>query len=329
MILSTKSRVLEQLEQRRGHSVSGESMAAALAVSRNAVWKAIQELRRDGYQLIAVNRKGYCLSEDNDILSPAGIKPFLSDVCLPYADQISVFPVLPSTNQTAKEMAVAGAPHGTVIVAEGQTAGRGRYARPFFSPAGDGLYISLVLRPEKLRFENPTVITAFAAVAVCEAIEAVSGKTAQVKWVNDIFLSGKKAAGILTEAAADFESGQLGWIVLGIGMNISIAPESFPAELQSLATSVFPGGAPPGARNRLAAELINRLLGRERYPKEQDILSAYKSRLMMLNREVTVFQGEKSFRATALDIDSLGRLLVRKPTGEALALSAGEIRLGV
>lgn len=327
--MGTKDRVLELLEQRRGQSVSGESMAEALDISRNAVWKAIQELRKEGFRIMAANRKGYCLSEENDILSLQAIRPYLSEGSLRYADQVKIFPSLASTNQTAKEMAVAGAPHGTVVIADVQTAGHGRYARPFFSPAGSGLYISLILRPEALQLKNPTLITAFAAVAVCEAIEAVSDQKARIKWVNDILIQGKKVSGILTEAATGFESGELGWIVLGIGINVSTAPGDFPAGLRELATSIFPERPQPGIRSRLAAGLINRIVGQAEFPREQDILKAYKSRLMMLGREVTVFQSEGSYPATALDIDSLGRLIVQRPTGETQTLSAGEIHIRV
>ncbi|MCM1568557.1 MAG: biotin--[acetyl-CoA-carboxylase] ligase [Roseburia sp.] len=324
--MTTRNRILELLEKHRGENISGERLAEMLSVSRNAVWKAIRELRREGYHIEAATNKGYCLSDDNDILSVQGIKPFLSQDSRIYAEKIHVYQSLESTNKTAKEMAIAGAEHGTVVISDCQTSGRGRYSREFFSPSG-GLYISIVLHPEALCFQNITTITAFAAVSVCEAIELISGRKPMIKWVNDIFIDGKKGCGILTEAVTDFESGHLQWIVLGMGMNVHIPAEDFPRKLQSIATSIYPQEGVAGARNRLAAEMINRILGYSVLPKEQDILAAYKKRLMMLGKEVTVIQGQSAYKAKAMDVDSAGHLIVEDENGEIHSLYSGEIRV--
>ena len=325
--MSTKNRVLELLEAQRGESFSGERLAGILGVSRNAVWKAVKELQKDGYDIVAVTNKGYCLSDENDIVSVPGIKPFLSEKSQPFVNQIHIYKSLESTNKTAKEMAVSGAAHGTIVISDSQTMGRGRYSRNFFSPAGGGLYMSLVLRPEGLHFENPTAVTAFAAVAVCEAIESISHKVPEIKWVNDIFLDGKKVCGILTEAVTDFESGGLDWIVLGIGLNVSIRTEEFPDDLQSRATSLYPEEKKPGVRNQLAAEILNRILGYKTPPQEAEIFDKYKKRLMVLGKKITVIQNQEEFGATAVDIDSAGHLIVKKESGETIALVSGEIRL--
>ena len=324
--MSTKNRILQLLEQHWGESISGEHLAGILGISRNAVWKAVKELQKEGYDIVAVTNKGYCLSNENDILSIPGITPFLSEKSQPYANQIQIYKSLESTNKTAKEMAVAGAEHGTVIISDCQTMGRGRYSRNFFSPSG-GLYMSLVLRPNVLHFENPTSVTAFAAVAVCEAIESISNKVPEIKWVNDIFMDGKKVCGILTEAVTDFESGGLDWIVLGIGINVSIRTEDFPSDLQSIATSLYPDEKMPGVRNKLSAEIINRILGFEIPPKETEIFEKYKKRLMVLGKKITVIQNQMEYRATAIDVGSVGHLIVKKESGEIITLSSGEIRI--
>ena len=325
--MSTKNRILELLEQQRGESISGEHLAGVLGISRNAVWKAVKELQKDGYHIAAVTNKGYCLSDENDIVSIPGIKPFLCERSQPYANKIQIYKSLESTNKTAKEMAIAGAEHGTVIISDCQTMGRGRYSRNFFSPAGCGLYMSIILRPEVLHFENPTSVTAFAAVTVCEAIESISKKAPKIKWVNDIFIDGKKVCGILTEAVTDFESGGLEWVVLGIGINVYIRTEEFPDELQSLATSIYPDEKTPCVRNKLSAEIINRILGFDTYPSEAEIFEKYKKRLMMLGKEVTVIQNKTEYRATAIDVDFVGRLIVKNENGELITLSSGEIRI--
>lgn len=325
--MNTKKRILELLENHRGESISGEYMAGVLKVSRNAVWKAIRELRKEGYRIDAVTNKGYCLSEDNDIISLQGIKPFLSGNGRMCAEKMHIYKTLESTNKTAKEMAIAGAGHGTTVIADCQTSGKGRYSRNFFSFFGGGLYLSMILRPEVLRFENTTAVTAFAAVSVCEAIEEISGKKPVIKWVNDIFMDNKKVCGILTEAVTDFESGNLQWIVLGIGINVNIRREEFPCELQELAASVFPEGGNPGVRNRLCAEIINRIAGFDVLPEEKEIFDKYKKRLMMLGKKITVTQGKAVYKAVALDVDSAGRLIVEKENGEIISLTSGEIRV--
>ena len=324
--MSTKHRILELLEQNRGDSISGERLAGILNVSRNAVWKAVKELEKEGYSIEAVTNKGYRLSEQNDIVSIQGIRPFLSPQSKLYAENIKIYKTLESTNKTAKEMAVAGAEHGTVIIADSQTKGRGRYSRSYFSPSG-GLYMSIILHPEVLNFENPTSVTAFAAVAVCEAIESISEKTPKIKWVNDILIDGKKVCGILTEAVTDFESGSLDWIVLGIGINVYIKTEDFPDDLQTSATSIFPNEKMFGVRNKLSAEIINRILGYDITPREAEIFRKYKNRLVMLGNQVTVIQNKNEYKATVIDIDAAGHLVVKNENGEIITVSSGEIRV--
>ena len=324
--MSTKHRILELLEQNRGDSISGERLAGILNVSRNAVWKAVKELEKEGYSIEAVTNKGYRLSDRNDIVSIQGIRPFLSPQSKLYAENIKIYKTLESTNKTAKEMAVAGAEHGTVIIADSQTKGRGRYSRSYFSPSG-GLYMSIILRPEVLNFENPTSVTAFAAVAVCEAIESISEKTPKIKWVNDVLIDEKKVCGILTEAVTDFESGSLDWIVLGIGINVYIKTEDFPDDLQTSATSIFPNEKMFGVRNKLSAEIINRILGYDITPREAEIFRKYKNRLAMLGNQVTVIQNKNEYKAAVIDIDAAGHLVVKNENGEIITVSSGEIRV--
>jgi len=324
--MTTKERVLTWLEAHKGETISGERLAETLEVSRNAVWKAVKELRGAGYQIEAVTNKGYCLLNENDILSVQGIEPLLTDAARDFVPDLQVHAELPSTNRTAKELALAGASHGTTIIAERQTQGRGRYTRSFCSPKG-GLYISMILHPDQLHFSQITTVTAFAAVAVCEAIEAVSGKKPEIKWVNDIFMNGKKVCGILTEAVTDFESGSLGWIVVGIGINVTTPKEEFPPELQEIAGSVFDMPC-PNVRNWLAAELMNRIPGCVPMLSETEVIGRYRSRLMVLGREVTVVQSDgKEYQALAMDIDEAGHLIVKTETGELQKLSSGEIRI--
>ncbi|MCL2053070.1 MAG: biotin--[acetyl-CoA-carboxylase] ligase [Oscillospiraceae bacterium] len=320
--MSTKASVLELLENKRGESISGEYIAECLKVSRSAVWKAVKELERDGYKINAGTNKGYCLCPDNDILSVQGMLPFLSGKGM--SAKISVHPCLESTNITAKELATAGAESGTVVIADSQTAGRGRYERSFFSPPGCSIYMSFILRPAQV--ELPTLVTSYAAVSVCEAIEAATGKTPKIKWVNDVFLDGKKICGILTEAITDFESGNMPWIVVGIGVNFKYPEGGFPEEIKNSAGAVF-SEKPAITRNQLAAEITNRMLNFEARAENKELLCEYKRRLMMLGKRVFVTGLKESFEATAEDIDDTGALIVKKDNGETLSLSSGEISL--
>ena len=323
--INTKTRILALLESKRGQNISGEHIAKQLNVSRNSIWKAISELRKDGYLICAVTKVGYCLSEDNDIISAQGIQPFLSAKNV--SANIIVHEMLESTNKTAKELAISGAQHGTVIIADSQSAGVGRYGRQFHSPPGHGIYMSMILHPARIRFATPTLITSFAAVAVCEAVEAVSGAKPQIKWVNDIFLDGKKICGILTEAAIDFEGGGTQWIILGIGINFSTPIADFPSDLQQIAGAVFANVTPPTSRNHLIAEIMNRIT---EPCSEKDMLDKYRKRLMMLGKDIVVIgsgAGEP-YEAKAIDIDSTGRLVVAKrDSGEIISLSSGEISI--
>jgi len=321
--MSTKTQILALLESNRGQSISGEYIAECLNISRSAVWKSIKELEKAGYKIEAVTNKGYCLSEDNDIISVQGMLPYLSKE--DFSEKIFVYDSLESTNKTAKEMAISGAKHGTVVIADSQSAGKGRYDRKFFSPPGHGVYMSLIIHPSQMWFETPTLLTIFAAVSVCESIESITNKKPQVKWVNDIFLERKKICGILTEAVLDLESGTIQWIVIGMGINFSTPSIDFPEELQKIAGSIFAEGEPTLTRNQLIAEIVNRMVFPEKQCSEKQIVEKYRQRLMMIGKKITVSGLGEPYEATALDIDDLGGLVVKKDTGEIASLSAGEI----
>jgi len=325
---NTKDKILELLEKNRGESISGEDIAKMLGVSRNAVWKAVNSLKKEGYGISSVNNRGYALLPDNDILSAAGILPYLDNDA--YVSKVHIYDTLESTNKTAKEMAVSGCDHGTVVIANTQTSGKGRYKRNFYSPPDSGLYLSFVFRAEILHIQNPSLITASVAVAVCRAIEAVSEERPKIKWINDIFIEGKKICGILTEAVTDLESGSIDWIVAGIGINVSNNKDDFPEELAQIAGSIFSGSDKNGrkeaaARNRLAAEIINRCFGLKTWLDDEAVYSEYRERLMLSGRRITVTLPEETYEATATDVDINGHLVVRKDDGEIISLSSGKI----
>ena len=322
--MTTKEKLLALLEENKGTFFSGEEIARTLQVSRAAVWKAVNALREDGYTIDAATNKGYRLSPDSDILSPQGIRRFLNPE---YQDlDLTVLPTAPSTNALVREKANQGCPEGCVIVACEQTAGRGRYGRQFFSPADTGVYLSLLLRPTAYSPQQATCLTAAAAAAMCQAIEAVTGQQPGIKWVNDIFLRGKKVCGILTEAAVGLETGALDYMVLGAGVNLYPPAEGFPEEIQPIAGSVLERSCPE-AKNRLVGEFLNRFWYFYTHPECRAYLEDYRARSLAIGHNVTVLSAGRAVSAYAYGIDDDFRLLVRYENGDTEALSYGEIRI--
>ena len=322
--MTTKEKLLALLEDSKGTFFSGEEIARTLQVSRAAVWKAVNALREDGYTIDAATNKGYRLSPDSDILSPQGIRRFLKPE---YRDlDLTVLPTAPSTNALVREKANQGRPEGCVIVACEQTDGRGRYGRQFFSPIDSGVYLSLLLRPTAYSPQQATCLTAAAAAAMCQAIEAVTGQQPGIKWVNDIFLHGKKVCGILTEAAVGLETGALDYMVLGAGVNLYPPVKGFPEEIQPIAGSVLERSCPE-AKNRLVGEFLNRFWDFYTHPECRTYLEDYRARSLAIGRNVTVLSNGQAVSAYAYGSDDDFRLLVRYENGDTEALSYGEIRI--
>ena len=232
------------------------------------------------------------------------------------SSDIIVYQSVDSTNARAVAMGREGAGHGTVLLAEEQTEGRGRNGRSFFSQVGTGLYMSIILRAGQF---DPQLLTIKAAVAVCRAIESVTGISPQIKWVNDLYLGGRKICGILAEAVASPLSGNIDFAVLGIGINCST--ESFPAELSEKAGSL---SATDFSRNVLAAEIIRNLTDTS-LPGGQDLISEYKSRSLMPGKRVEYSMNGHRYSADVLDFSPDGGLVVRTSDGEIQTLSSGEV----
>ena len=263
---------------------------------------------------------------DNDILSAQGICRYLAPDCAMIRPEI--FPVLDSTNRKVREQAAAGEPEGYTAIALQQTAGRGRRGHHFHSPAGTGIYMSLLLRPADLSAQDASRLTTAAAVAACEAIEAVSGKEALIKWVNDIFVNEKKAAGILTEASFSVENGLPEYAVLGIGINALEPDGGFPDEIRDIAGAVFDGPATDG-KNRLAAEFLNRFTAYYRARQDAGLYSRYRERCFVIGRTVQVLSVNGNRTAEVLGLDDDFRLIVEYENREREALISGELSVKI
>ncbi len=321
--MSAKHDVLRLLEDSKGKTLSGNDIAGALNITRAAVWKVINTLKEEGYKISAVNKKGYCLEDENDILSPQSIKPYINNVEL--YDNIIVHKSLPSTNTEAKTLANNSAKSGTVIISEQQTEGKGRLGRKFYSPNASGIYMSMIFRL-KNPIEQSMLITSATAVAVCRAIKTVCNLDCQIKWVNDIYIDSKKVCGILTEASVNFEAQQLDYIVIGIGINVTT--DDFPPELSEIATSLQEKlDGVIVSRSKLIGEILNEMDVIIDDLENKSFLKEYKARSFILGSEINVIFPTVTRRATAIDFNEFGHLIVKLEDGEIKTLSSGEISI--
>lgn len=317
-----KDEVLALLKEGTGFC-SGQVISERLGVSRTAVWKAVEALRQEGYVIPSIPRLGYQLEESPDRLSAGELAAALHGrrvgralVCLDTVD---------STNDEIKRRA-ADAPDGLVILAEQQTGGRGRRGRSFVSPAGQGLYLSVLLRPACALHEIPA-LTAWTAVAVCEALEQTCGISPGIKWPNDVIADGRKLCGILTELELEAESGSLRYVVVGIGINLTQTEADFGPEVAPVAISLAQAAGKVPRRAELAAAVISALDSLyDAFPAgKPDYLEGYRRRCLTTGRPVQVITPAGTRRGTAEGIDETFSLVVRWENGVREAVSSGEV----
>lgn len=306
---------------RQGEYLSGESVSRELGVTRAAVWKAVDHLRRDGWEVESGTNRGYRLAKVPDLITEPVVSHFLPEGR--HAPVYS-FPELDSTITQGQRMVLAGIEPGAVILADRQTGGMGRMGRSFLSPGGVGIYLSYLLAP-KCGGERLSLLTSCAGLAVCGAIRACTGLEPRIKWPNDIILDGRKVCGILTRLVSDGEDGSIGWAVIGIGINVG--QESFPEELAEKAVSIRMMGKTV-LRAELAAELIRRLdcifAGSGWQEGDPALLTELRRLSCTLGQPVLVSSPTREERGEALDIGPDGSLLVRFPDG-VRAVSSGEV----
>lgn len=322
----SKEKVYRLLHECPDEYVSGQDLSRRLGVSRAAIWKAIDSLRRDGYGIDARTGLGYRLTSVPDALSEREIQRILSAGAAGTAcPSLRCFEEIDSTNSYLKREALSGAPHGTVAVANCQSAGRGRMTRSFQSPPGKGVYLSVLLRPQ-LSPSELMGVTGMTAVAVCSAVERVSGIRPGIKWTNDLVLNGKKICGILTEMAVEGETGMTQSLVIGAGVNVSHTPEDFGPEVSQMATSLAQEGYPV-SRAALAAAMIEELY------RLSDALGggisawvdAYRRDCVNLGKPVQLLWTDHQTEAVAEDIDDQFGLIVRLSDGSKTTVRTGEV----
>lgn len=320
----SRERVLSLLRERQGDFLSGETMSRALGISRAGIWKAVEALRGEGYEISSAPNRGYRLESAPDRVRAGELTSPLAG-CL-VGRELLCLDTVDSTNTECKRRAVSGAAEGLVVIAEEQTGGRGRLGRSFQSPRGRGLYLSALLRP-RLEPQEAADFTAWVAVAVCDGVEAACGVRPRIKWTNDLVLDGRKLCGILTELGLESETNALEYLVTGIGININHTPEDFDEAVRPVAVSLAQILGHPVRRSEVAAQVI---LALDRmyaaFPQnKREYLDKYRAGCLTPGNQVQLVTPVSRQEALALEIDDDFRLVVELPGGTRKALSAGEV----
>lgn len=316
----TKDKVLSMLLQESDY-VSGEVISKKIGVSRMAVSLAIKTLRAEGYAIESSTKKGYLLQKSTDSLSSGELMGYLPEermktvLCLDTVD---------STNKRLKEMAMDGAEDGMVVIADEQTAGRGRLGRTFVSPSHDGIYFSYLMKPDGAPGDVAS-LTAWAAVATARAMEIACDFAPGIKWVNDLVWQGKKVCGILTEMSVESESGRIQYVVIGIGVNVN--QNAFDGELIHKAASLKMATGKTFSRAKLAAEMVRQMdiLRSDWSKKAETYLEEYRRRCIMAGRHITLQWRDSEKQGTALEINPDFSLKVRLDDGTVSDISSGEV----
>lgn len=315
--MSLKVKVLNELKENSGCFISGQYLADKFNVSRGAVWKSIKSIRDEGYKIESVTNKGYRIVSENDVISKDEIKYYLKE----YSNDINIiiYDSVDSTNNMLKRMFIDGISNNTLIIADEQTNGKGRFGRSFYSPAKTGLYFSLLIKPE-LDTSTAVLITGVIAVAICRAIETLTGKHPGIKWINDIYMDNKKIAGILTEASSSFESGKFDYIIIGVGINLST--DNFPDELAEIAGSLNSDIS----KNQLIGDILNNFYKIYYSLPDTDYMKEYRKYSILINHEISYNIENVTYSGKVIGIDDFGGLIISNSNG-ITTLKSGEVTI--
>lgn len=321
--MKLKEKILNLLNEKETEFISGQYLAELFSVSRNAVWKAVNSLRQDGYNIYAVQNKGYTL-DGCSIFTGEVIKSYLQSPA-----KIWYVPSVTSTNDIIMEYGRKGLEEFIIVVADSQSNGRGRKGRIFYSPDNAGTYFSILLKPN-VHFSESLYITTAAAAAVTEAIKQLYNIDTEIKWVNDIYYNGKKICGILTEAHVDMESGTVDYAALGIGINVFEPEESYHKDIKNIAGAAFSRSM---FDNRIRCEITAKVIDifYEYYKNLSNMtfLNTYKSRSFLTGKNVTVEKDGIIQKAFVKGIDDKCRLQVLFENGIEENLLSCEVSLSL
>ena len=316
-----KSEILRLLKENDAY-ISGQQLCERFHVSRTAVWKVIEQLKKEGYQIEAVRNKGYRLIDSTDVMSRAEIESLMNTTWA--GKKVVYYDETDSTNNQAKAYGEKGEAHGTLFVADMQAAGKGRRGRAWVSPAGSSIYMTILLHPDVLPTKAPQ-LTLVMAMAVAEGIRKVTGLETKIKWPNDIIVHGRKVCGILTEMSTEID--YINYVVIGDGINVN--QETFPEEIRDTATSLKIETGSSVRRSVLIATIMECFEQfYEVFMTTEDLSGLqerYNAMLVNLGREVRVLEPGNEYEAHALGINRTGELIVRTPDGQEKEIYAGEV----
>jgi len=313
-----KEKILEYLKKEHEY-FSGDEISQHLGISRQGLWKHIQDLKDSGYDIVAVPHLGYRLESVPDRLFVFEVMRGLNTKFI--GKKIHYFDYLASTMDLAMQLGLQGSSSGTLVLAESQTRGRGRLGRSWLSPKYKGIYLSLILRPKISPAASP-ILTLLSAVSICEAVKKVIDLDVQIKWPNDILIHNKKLAGILTEMNAEVD--KVNFVVIGIGLNVNNDKKSLIAQ----ATSLKEQQGHPLSRILLLQELLRRIESNYSFLEDkgsQIIIDKWRNFSLTLGRRVKVYCQDKHIEGQAVDIDTDGGLLIRKDSGLIQKVMSGDV----
>ena len=317
---------MNALRHNKDSYVSGEELCKLADISRAAIWKHIEKLREEGYDIEAVPHLGYKLVSIPDFLIPSEIKWKLKTKV--FGRSIISYRKVDSTNIIAYELAQKGMKEGAVILADEQVKGKGRHGRHWSSPSKGGIYMSCILRPS-IAPNEISRITLLAAIAVAQAIRDFSSLEVTIDWPNDIMMDQKKLCGILTEMRAEQDS--VDFVVLGIGINVNSSKSELPKGASSIREELHRrGGKIILSRVELTKKVLERLEEYYNLMKSEGfepIIDIWKDLSVMIGSRVKVSLHDKTFEGLAHDIDPDGALVVRTESGVLEKISSGDVAM--
>ncbi|WP_019241996.1 MULTISPECIES: biotin--[acetyl-CoA-carboxylase] ligase [Bacillus] len=320
-----RKKLLDAFSQAGEEFISGQKIAELTGASRTAVWKHIEDLRKEGYELEAVRRKGYRLLTIPEKMSSDSIRLHLQTNTL--GQQIHHLETVESTQRIANDLANKGAVEGTIVIADEQTLGRGRLARQWYSPKGTGIWMSVILKPN-IPIQQAPQLTLMTAVAVTKAIIETTGAQARIKWPNDILISGKKMTGILTEMQAEADG--IHSIVIGIGINVNQKSEDFPEELRDIATSLQIETNQIHSREIIICSVLKHLEQLYELYKQagfSPIKTLWENYAISVGKRITATTAQNKIIGKALGITNEGVLLVEDDNRKIHSIYSADIEL--
>lgn len=320
-----KREILKMLREAEGY-ISGQQICEQFGVSRTAVWKVIRQLQDEGYVIEAVRNKGYQIMEYPDVITGEEVECILNTEWA--GKNIVYYKETDSTNLRARQLGDQGAPHGTLVLTDRQTAGRGRRGRVWESPGGSNIYMSILLRPD-IAPDRAPMLTLVMACSIVEGInrcmQGKDGLDIKIKWPNDIIVNGKKLVGMLTEMNTEIE--YINHVTVGVGINVNVP--RFPESLQETATSLYMECGHAVKRAPIIAAAMESLERNYRiFMETQDmtgLMEKYSKYLVNRNKEVMILGAKEQYKAFALGINRAGELIVRKEDGTEDTVYAGEV----